>query len=105
MRNLCSLFVAIAILLCGGFATAAETNQIATNTASGNATNRVVPPNVADPELQAKAKGVLWMVLAFWVVALVGALVVAGFALYGAYKKFGRAGVAVVVVILILGLG
>jgi hypothetical protein len=102
MLKLFSLFLAMALLLCGSFATAAETNLAGTNAVDGRPTNRNVAPN-ASPELQAQAKGVLWMVLAFWIVALVGALVVAGFALYVAYKKFGARGVAVIVVILILG--
>ena len=82
---------------------AAETNGVVTN-AVGNISMNQNPAAVTDPEQQAQAKNVLWMVLAFWIVALVGALVVAGFALYGAYKKFGGRGVAVVVAILILGI-
>jgi hypothetical protein len=97
--------VALGVFLFAGFGLAAETNGVVTNWGNAigsSSTNQGPTPAVSDAELQAQAKQVLWMVLGFWIVALVGALVVAGFAVYGAYKKFGARGVAVVVVILIL---
>ncbi len=42
-------------------------------------------------------------VIAFGVVALLGFLVVAGFALYGAYRKFGVPGAVVVGAIIAFG--
>ena len=104
MQKLCLLLLAFVVLWGADVAMAVETNQVTTNTINSGATNQLVPPNMSDPELQAQAKDVLWMIIGFWIVALVGALVVAGFALYGAYKKFGGRGVAVVVVILLVGL-
>jgi hypothetical protein len=65
MQKLFSLFMTMAVLLCGSIASVAETNQAATNTVSSGATNQAVALNASDPELQAQAKGVLWMVLVF----------------------------------------
>jgi hypothetical protein len=104
MQKLSAIMVGFAIVLFGNLVFAGETNGVVTNAVGIVSTNQNVAPNVSNTELQAQAKSVLWMVLAFWIVALVGAIVVAGFAVYSAYKKFGTAGVAVVVVILLLGL-
>jgi hypothetical protein len=103
MQKLCFLFVATAFLVLGSSKSAAETNQVATNSASSTATNQVLAPNVSDAELQAQAKTVLHNVIIFGIVALVVALVVAGLALYGAYKKFGVIGAAVVALVLAIG--
>ena len=112
MDRILVVIVAVGILILGNVIWAAETNVASTNVAATNATNGVAigstnsgaPPAVSDAELQARAKEVLWMILGFWIVAILGALAVAGFALYGAYQKFGKSGMAVVAVILILGL-
>jgi hypothetical protein len=103
MQKLSIMMVALVIVVFGSLVFAAETNGVITNGVGIVSTNQNVAANVSNAELQTQAKSVLWMVLAFWIVALVGALVVAGFALYGAYKKFGAGGVAVVVGILIFG--
>jgi type IV secretory pathway VirB2 component (pilin) len=82
-----------------GLCCAAETNQVG----SGNtSTNTAQSPS--DPELQAAAKQVMQKVLLVGVVAFLGAVVVAGFALYGAYRKFGVRGLFVVGVIIAFGI-
>jgi hypothetical protein len=73
---------------------AAETNTTAT-------TNTVQSPS--DAELQAAAKDVMRRIVIFGVFAFVGAVVVGGFALYGAYRKFGVPGLIVVGVIIAFG--
>ena len=81
---------------------AADTNQVATNQVSSTtSTNLAARPS--DAELQAAAKSVLNKIIVFGIVALIGAVVVAGFALYGAYRKFDVMGAVVVGVILAFG--
>jgi len=90
-------FLLLITLLLPALCFAAETNQAAGSTG----TNTVLNP--ADPELQAAAKDVMRKIVVFGVFALIGAVVVAGFALYGAYRKFGVRGVIVVGVIIAFG--
>lgn len=103
MQKLCLMFVAMAFLFCGGFAAAAEVNQIVTYSESNTATNKIVPPNASDAEIQAHAKTVLYRVMIFGIVALVGALLLAGVAVYKAYKKFGVIGAVGVGLLLAIG--
>jgi uncharacterized membrane protein len=83
---------------------AQATNQSSTNQATTNqmasATNTNLAPQPSDPQLQAEAKDVMRKVMIFGAIVLLGAVVVACFALYGAYRKFGVVGVIIVAVIL-----
>ena len=90
--------LAVAALIIAGLCCAAETNQVASD---ATITNTVQSPS--DAELQAAAKQVMQKVMVFGVLALLGAVVVAGFALYGAYRKFGLKGLLVVGVIIAFG--
>lgn len=74
---------------------AAETNNPAfTNVAQ----------NPSDAELQKAAKDVMGRILIFGIVSFVGAVVVSGFALYGAYRKFGTRGAIFVAVLIGFGI-
>ena len=92
------MFLLISLILLGSFLSvpcaAAETNSPVT-------TNAV--PSLSDEELQAAARDVMNRIVIFGVIAILGALVVAGFALYGAYRKFGARGVILVAVLLAFG--
>ena len=103
MQKLFLIFLSL-VGLCFAIQTFAEdTNQVVTNQTPSSvaSTNAVARPS--DAELQAAAREVMHKIIVFGIVALVGALVVAGFALYGAYRKFGITGVVVVSVILVFG--
>jgi hypothetical protein len=84
-------------------ALAENANLIATNQAPGAVarTNETTRPS--DAELQTAAREVWHKIIVFAVAGLVGAVVVAGFACYGAYRKFGGTGVVIVGVIIALG--
>jgi hypothetical protein len=104
MRNLLVITLALIALLCPApipsFAAEAATNHIAER--SDTNTNQV--PSASDPALQARAREVWHKIIVFGVIAFLGAVVVAAFALYGAYRKFGMRGVFVVAVILAFGI-
>jgi hypothetical protein len=95
-KTLLVTFILITLLL-PALCSAADTNQVA----AGTNTNTVLNPS--DPELQAAAKDVMRKVVVFGVFALIGAVLVAGFALYGAYRKFGVRGLIVVGIIIAFG--
>jgi len=82
---------------------AEDTNQVVTNQMTGSVASTNAVPRPPDAELQAAARDVMHKIVVFGIVALVGGLVVAGFALYGAYRKFGVPGVIVVSIILAFG--
>jgi hypothetical protein len=76
----------------------ANTNQPPSSLAG---TNTV--PSYSDAEMQQAAQQVWRKLIVFGVLALAGGVVVAGFAFYGAYRKFGVPGMIVVGVIVALG--
>lgn len=80
------------------------TNQLQNPSTNQPATNQPVLQSPNDPELQQAAQQVFRKIIIFGVIALIGALAVIAFALYGAYRKFGIPGVAVVIVIVTIGL-
>jgi small neutral amino acid transporter SnatA (MarC family) len=79
---------------------AAETNSLATNSVSTNSAFTNSLPSEA--ELQTAAHGVLLKLAIFAIFALVGGLVVSGFAVYGAYRAFGVKGVIIIGIIAVL---
>lgn len=82
---------------------AGDTNQVATNQIAGSVTTTNLAPLPSDAELQTAARAVMHKIIVFGVVGLLGAIVVAAFALYGAYRKFGVVGAIVVSIILAFG--
>jgi hypothetical protein len=82
---------------------ARDTNRAETNQVSGGVTSTNAAPQPSDAELQVAARQVWHKLIVFGILALVGAVVVAGFALYGAYRKFGVAGAVVVGIIIAFG--
>ncbi len=94
----------ILILLClAGFyqgipSFAATTNQVPDSVTTTNAA-----PNYSNAELQAAAKEVWHKLILFATLALLGGVIVTGFAIYGAYRKFGLIGVVVVCTIVAFG--
>jgi hypothetical protein len=75
---------------------AADTNHVATNQMSSSVAGTNTAQRPSDAELQAAAQQVWHKLIIFGVLALAGAVVVAGFALYGAYRKYGVRGAVVV---------
>jgi hypothetical protein len=84
-----------------------ETNQVSSTNTNTNTTTTSTNTNVAqrpsEAELQAAAQQVWHTIVVIGILALVGATVVAGFALYGAYRMFGVTGVVVTGVIITFG--
>jgi hypothetical protein len=82
---------------------AQDTNRVETNQVSSGVTGTNAVQRPSDAELQAAARQVWHKLIVFGILALVGALVVAAFALYGAYRKFGVTGAVVVGIIIAFG--
>jgi hypothetical protein len=82
---------------------AADTNQVTTNRVLNSVTDTNAMQRPSDAELQAAAQQVWHKLIVFGVLALVAAVVIAGFALYGAYRRFGMPGVLVVSAIIAFG--
>jgi len=96
------LFIMVGLFL--GIPTfAQDTNRADTNRAPSSVTSTNIVRQPSDPELQAAAQRVWHKLIVVGILALVGAVVVAGFALYGAYRKFGVTGVVVVGIIIAFG--
>src|SRR6478736_1317960 len=103
MQRFVLIIFAWAALFLTGESYAAETNQVATNQVQSGATSTNAVRSPSDPELQAAARQVMQKIIIFGILALVGAVVVAGFAMYGAYRKFGVPGLVVVGIIVAFG--
>jgi hypothetical protein len=103
MQKLMLIVLSLAGLLLAAPSFGADTNQVATNQVSGGFTGTNAVPRTSDAELQAAAQQVWHKLVVFGVLALLGAVVVAGFALYGAYRKFGVPGVLVLGAIIAFG--
>jgi hypothetical protein len=103
MQKLMLIVLTFAGLLFAAPSFAADTNQVATNQVSGTVTGTNAIQRPSDAELQAAAQQVWHKLIILGVLALVGAVVVAGFALYGAYRKFGVAGALIVTAIIAFG--
>jgi hypothetical protein len=98
------LILLSAIGLCLAVPTfAQDTNRIGTNQVPSGVTSTNTVGQPSDAELQAVARQVWHKLIVVGILALVGAVVVAGFALYGAYRKFGVTGVVVVGIIIAFG--
>ncbi len=103
MQKFTLIFLGFVLLYLAVPSFAADTNQVTTNQVNGaTSTNSAARPS--DAELQAAARGVMLKIVVFGIVALIGAVAVAGFALYGAYRKFGVVGAVVVGAILAFGI-
>jgi hypothetical protein len=103
MQKLMFILLTLAGLFFAAPTSAADTNQVAPNQVSSSVTGTNAMQRPSDAELQAAAQQVWHKLIVFGVLALVGAVVVAGFALYGAYRKFGVPGVLVVGAIIAFG--
>ena len=104
MEKLTFIFLSCVGLLLAAPGFAAETNQVATNQAPSKVAGTNSMPRPSDAELQATAQQVWHKVIIFGVLAFVGVVVVASFALYGAYRKFGVRGLLVVGAIIAFGI-
>lgn len=99
MRTFFFISLALVALFYTGLTYAAETNLVT----SGGTTSTNTVQSLSDSELQAAAQQVMRKIIVFGVLALTGGVVVAGFALYRAYRKFGVRGLIVVGVIIAFG--
>jgi len=82
---------------------AGDTNQAATNQVQSSVTSTNSGQKYSDAELQAAAQQIWHKLILYGLLALIGGLVVAGFAFYGAYKAFGVKGVIGVGIIIVIG--
>lgn len=103
MHKLLSLIVCFELLFALG-ASGAATNEAATTPSTNVVQSVGEESEYTEEELMEAAEGVLQKVLILGFIALIGAITIAGFALYGAYKMFGKQGIVVVIVILLFGL-
>jgi hypothetical protein len=88
MQKLILVILTLAGLFFTVPAFASDTNQVQSSII---ATNTMQKPS--DAELQAEAHDIWLKLVLYAVLALLGGLVVSGFAFYGAYKAFGVKGV------------
>ena len=105
MQKFVLIILAAIVLFLAGQSHAAETNQVTTNQVQSAATSTNAVRSPSDPELQAAARQVMQKIVIFGILALGGAVVVAGFAMYGAYRKFGVPGLVVVGIIVVVDIG
>ena len=80
----------------------ADTNQVATNQVQSSVTSTNAGQKYSDAELQDAAQHIWHKLILFGLLTVVGGLVVAGFAFYGAYKAFGVKGVIGIGIIIVL---
>lgn len=81
-----------------GLCFTAETHRTHQDASQAAVTNTSQSPS--EPQLEAAAHQVMRNLVVFGVFALIGAVVVAGFAMYGAHRKFGVRGLIFVGVII-----
>src|ERR1043165_590005 len=103
MQKLILIFFSGICLCFVGQTFGSDSNQITTNQTSSAVVSTNATQRPSDAELQAAGQQVLHRVIVAGALAFVGAVAVAGFALYGAYRKFGIPGAIVVGVILAFG--
>ena len=103
MQKFILILLSVAGLCFAVPAFAQDTNRVETNQVSSGVTSTNIVGQPSDAELQAAARQVWHKLIVVGTLALVGAVVVAGFALYGAYRKFGVTGVVVVGIIIAFG--
>jgi hypothetical protein len=95
---LCVAGLYLAVLAYG-----ADTNQAATNQVQNSVTSTNAAQKYSDAELHFAAQEISHKLILYGLLALIGGLVVAGFAFYGAYKAFGVKGVIGVGIIIVIG--
>jgi len=103
MQKLVVVLLSVAGLCLAFWASAAETNPVETNQVSSGIAGTNAAHRPSDPELQAAAQEVWHKIILFGVLGLVGGIVVTGFAVYGAYRKFGIPGAIIVGIVVVFG--
>ena len=103
MQKLVVVLLSVAGLCLAFRASATETNLVETNQVSSGIAGTNAAQRPSDPELQAAAQEVWHKIILFGVLGLVGGIVVTGFAVYGAYRKFGIPGAIIVGIVVVFG--